>query len=184
MRTANAIFRRGCVTTGRALFIDRRLYVNSDPSRQLALVGCSAQAEVAYCFLNPTGKKTGEKEQVLFSLFHTHARLYTFSRLRSCSSCLPLLVSSAFYQAQSGAFCKRTPALGSKCPLPSLHFRSLLSAHLTLGAFTHTAFFLWRLFCLSDYAAGSLWARLGLTHVCVLCMWLVLKFGLFTQSLT
>lgn len=81
VRTANAIFRGGCVSTSRVLFIDRRLYVNSDWTAQCAMVGCSIQAKVAYCFLNPAGKKTGERTSPVFPLPHAFPSIYILTYL-------------------------------------------------------------------------------------------------------
>lgn len=80
MRTANAIFRGGCVNTCRALFTDRRLYVNWQ-SALLSRVCCPTQAEGAYCFLFPAGKKARERERtgIVFPLPPVCLSMYTLT---------------------------------------------------------------------------------------------------------
>lgn len=181
VRTANAIFRGGCVTTGRALFIDRRLYVNSDPNRQLAMVGCSAQAEGPIVFSTPQGRKQGRKNKSCFS---------SSTRMPVCihsPGSVPVLLASTPYILcilPGSVRCLLQEDTCSRIQMPTAQFAFPVPPVCSFNTgclHTHTAFFLWPLFCLSDYAAGS---RLRLTHVCVLCVWLVLKFGLFTRSLT
>ena len=80
----------GCVRARRALFIDRRRYVNSDSGQLLSVVGCPTQARAAYCLHIPAGKKAKEKERNKpgFPLLHTRLSVASHPHV-SASRLLP-----------------------------------------------------------------------------------------------
>lgn len=67
VRTATAIFRGGCVSTSRVLFIDRRLYVNSDHPCSLQWWAVQFKLKWPIVFSSPLGRKHWRKNNYCFS---------------------------------------------------------------------------------------------------------------------